>query len=58
MEERYQMIMSPVINTVEAIEEKELSTSGERTEVNSTMPTSNTASISGTMATGDVTITT
>jgi len=58
MEERYQMIMSPVINTAEAIKEKELCISSKRTKVNSTMPTTNTASISGTMATRDATITT
>ena len=51
------MIMSPVINTEEAIEEKELYTSGERTKANSITPTPNTASISGNMETVNVTIT-
>lgn len=51
------MIMSPVINTAEAIEEKELYTSGERTKANSITPTTNTASISGDMETVNVTIT-
>lgn len=51
------MIMSPVINTAEAIEEKELYTSGERTKANSTTATTNTASISGNMETVNVTIT-
>lgn len=55
--EMYQMIMSPVINTAEAIEEKELYTSRERTKANSITPTTNTASISGNMETVNVTIT-
>ena len=52
------MVTSPVVNTIEAIKEKELSISGERTKANSTVPTKNTASISGNMETMDVTITT